>query len=513
MHTITRSLADLLGQEYIDRVCAAWSFLSGTDKKQLLAIGHEQVDFFSPAVSARQDELLTHVGQTICDPITGPAGAATAAFSHAQNDRMSPLAGFGFIRVGQDGRAYFIGKSEHYHASLGHHFPGYALLDKARAIGITNVTHNNTRGHVTRLLERELIRVANGLSPDDPAALDAVLASEEPHVLNRVINLETGSLAVEAALKMMLARFYRLDTTYDTPVYAGRTPVLLVMGDYQGGKAANYHGTTILTQILRGMWPDLADGLETHNLYRVVPVAINDPEDFAQKVDTWDRGANKIAGFFHELVLMNYGGIRLKDDYLNTCHALCREHDIPIMIDEIQSCMWSPELFLFKEYHSRPDFVSVGKGFPGGLYPASRILTTAAMDSLNQFGALVTNGQEELASLAYLVTMAFAQANAEHTRTMGRYYHDAVTALARRYDDLITNVEGYGHLTTIYFRDAETTMAFTGIVNKEYCIDISAQTYKANCPPAALTKLPLIVGKAAIDFVIGRMDQALERIQ
>jgi len=28
---------------------------------------------------------------------------------------------------------------------------------------VTNVTHNNTRGHITRLLEEELVRTANGL--------------------------------------------------------------------------------------------------------------------------------------------------------------------------------------------------------------------------------------------------------------------------------------------------------------------------------------------------------------
>ncbi len=37
-----------------------------------------------------------------------------------------------------------------------------------------------------------------------------MIDSTEAHVLNRVINLETGSLAVEAGVKMMLARFYRL---------------------------------------------------------------------------------------------------------------------------------------------------------------------------------------------------------------------------------------------------------------------------------------------------------------
>ena len=55
---------------------------------------------------------------------------------------------------------------------------------------------------------------------------------------------------------------------------------------------------------------------------------------------------------------------------------------------------------------------AVGKGFPGGEYPASRILFNDRMDDhLPQFGALVTNGQEELASLAYLITMRWAAAS------------------------------------------------------------------------------------------------------
>ena len=44
------------------------------------------------------------------------------------------------------------------------------------------------------------------------------------------------------------------------------------------------------------------------------------------------------------------------------------------------------------------------------------------MDSLNQFGALVTNYQEELTSLAYLITMVFAEENEEHMEMIGEYY-------------------------------------------------------------------------------------------
>jgi len=116
-------------------------------------------------------------------------GAPTAAFGNAQRQEMAPLSGLGFIRIGEDGRAYFVGKSEHYHASLGHQFPGYRLIERAKRLGICNATHNNTRGHITRLAERELVRVANGLDKRDLSGLEGILTSTEPYVLNRVINL------------------------------------------------------------------------------------------------------------------------------------------------------------------------------------------------------------------------------------------------------------------------------------------------------------------------------------
>ncbi|MHC4874542.1 MAG: aminotransferase class III-fold pyridoxal phosphate-dependent enzyme, partial [Planctomycetota bacterium] len=504
MKNISMSLRDLLGPEYIDSVCEAQAFLSGTDAAGLKAIAAEKVDLFPEDFQKRIDDLLSKVGEKVCrDFSSSSRGAGTESFKNAQNDNMSPLSGLGFFRIGEDGRLYLAGKSEHYHASLGHHFPGYKLLEKARAIGICNVTHNNTRGHITRLLERELIRIANGIERGDEDKLNEIINSDSGDILNRVINLETGSLAVEASLKMMLARFYRLDNTFDTPKYSGKVPVFFVIADNKGGRQANYHGTTVLTQILRGMWPELSETLEENNQYLVRSVNINDIDHFNKLIAEYDDGKYKVAGFFHELVLMNYGGIRLSEDFIQAAHKVCKERDIPVTVDEIQSCMWSPELFMFKEYDLMPDFVSVGKGFPGGQYPASKILTNSKMDSLNQFGALVTNGQEELASLAYLITMEFAQENSAETSKIGKYYRCEAEKLVGDFSQYIDKVEGDAHMTTLFFSSAEKTVEFTSYLNKECCIDISAQTYKADCPPAALTKLPLIASEKAVDFVIG----------
>jgi len=206
---------------------------------------------------------------------------------------------------------------------------------------------------------------------------------------------------------------------------------------------------------------------------------------------------------------MNYGGIRLSEEYLQAAYKVCRATDTPVLCDEIQSCAWYDGLFLFRKYGLTPDFVSVGKGFPGGVYPASKILTSAAFDSLSQFGALVTNGQEELASLAYLVTMEFIGANGAHIEAAGRYYHEQVRALAQKYPQVCTGVEGDAHMTALCFDSVDDAVDFCTRMNRDRCVDISAQTYKPNCPPVALTKLPLITTETMAGRLVALFDSAL----
>jgi acetylornithine/succinyldiaminopimelate/putrescine aminotransferase len=508
---VARSLADLCGREYVAAACAARAFLGGGDAEELRAAAERSIDFYPDAMRARLTSLLERVGgAVIADPLRHTAaGAGSAKFRAATKTAAAPLSAFGYYRVGEDGRLYLITKSEHYHAPLGHAFPGYGLLDQARALGIPNATHNNTRGAIARRLEEELIRTANGLARGDADGLADVLARQDDlRALNRVLNLETGSLAVEAALKMILARFYRMQPDMPEPRYIGRTPVILVMGNDDGGLQANYHGTTVFTQMMRGMWPELHAVLEAAGAWKVVAIRPNCIEDLERAFAAHDQGELKIAGFFHEIIMMNYGGRRLTPEFLRHAYALCEERDVPTVADEIQSCLWAPQLFLFREYGLRPSCVAIGKGFPGGEYPASRILFSAALDVMPQFGALVTNGQEELASLAYLVTMEWAQANAGATAELGAYFESQIRELADAFPGIVDGVDGWGHMTAIRFATLDRATAFAAELNRRG-LDISAQTYKADCPPVVLTKLPLIADRAAMDFVLAVMRRAL----
>ncbi|MBQ7669223.1 MAG: aminotransferase class III-fold pyridoxal phosphate-dependent enzyme [Clostridia bacterium] len=504
------SLEDILGNGYTDALVAANAALGMLGKKEAHRLAAEKIDFFPAEKQQKNDELLASVGKEIIPHFYNDNdGAATAAFAKALSKDSAPVTGVGCFRLGEDGKLYLIGKSEHYHAPLGHRFDGYRLIDNARALGVLNATHNNTRGYITRLCERRLVQSANGIDWSDDAATEKIISSTAHKVLNRVINLETGSLSVEAGIKMMLARFYRLSPEFPEPKYYGKTPVFFVMADNHGGREANYHGTTVVAQTFRGLWPEFAEKEENAGIYKVIPVSINDIDDFKAKIEKYNSGEYKTAGFLHEIVLMNYGGIKLTKEFLNEAYALCEKFDTPTLVDEIQSCMWYRGFFQFRLYDLKPDFVIIGKGFPGGEYPASKIICTAEYDTLNQFGALVTNGQEELASLAYLITMNYMRTVGAEVEKTGEMFEAGLKAIAARHPRTIVKAEGMQLLAALHFADAAKAAEFAKEMKKHY-IDASAQTYKPHCPPALLLKPPVISSEATVEFILRTIETIIE---
>jgi hypothetical protein len=107
--------------------------------------------------------------------------------------------------------------------------------------------------------------------------------------------------------------------------------------------------------------------------------------------------------------------------------------------------------------------------------------------------------------------MECVQANADAIAAMGARYNERLTEFAARYPDEIDGTDGWNHMTTLCFRDLDRATAFVANL-KEQGLDVSAQTYKADCPPVVLTKLPLIADREVIDFVLGCMERAMKAL-
>ena len=142
IQNIRRSLTDLLGAEYTAAVCRARAALTGESPEALRAVADEKVDFYPEAFARRQEELMGDIGHSLAPAFADTEdGAPTHSYRAAQHSFAAPLGGLGAFRIGEDGRLYFAGKSEHYQIPLGHDFPGYSLIENAKRLGIPNATH------------------------------------------------------------------------------------------------------------------------------------------------------------------------------------------------------------------------------------------------------------------------------------------------------------------------------------------------------------------------------------
>jgi hypothetical protein len=71
-----------------------------------------------------------------------------------------------------------------------------------------------------------------------------------------------------------------------------------------------------------------------------------------------------------------------------------------------------------------------------------------------------------------------------------------------------SDIEGRRHLAGVYFHDLAPAKKFAEALNAA-SLEISVQTYKARCPPSALTKLSMTARYEAVDMVIGKIERAL----
>ncbi len=65
------------------------------------------------------------------------------------------------------------------------------------------------------------------------------------------------------------------------------------------------------------------------------------------------------------------------EGYLRAVEAICREHNVLLICDEIQSGLGrTGKLFAFQHEGIQPDMITIGKALSGGFYPVSAVLST-----------------------------------------------------------------------------------------------------------------------------------------
>ena len=268
-------------------------------------------------------ELLPHVGRTLRALPSFRAIDKSALPDSYGGSQAGPgddfLVGRGLFYFSERRRLYLDCTSGHYQMLWGYHPPALvAAIDAASRAGVVWDNHSNIPQAPLKRLAHQLVALGNAPGEKDP--LDTVL-----------LGVCTGSVACAAALKIQLKVYERAHGRRSVPV------VVVLEG--------NYHGTDMVPQFLRGLWPGLVRQFELVTL---------PPNDVAALERAFRRHGTRVAGFWAEPVMMNREAIALDPAYLRLAQSRCREVGALMCLDEIQTGFWQPEVFQYRALGLQP---------------------------------------------------------------------------------------------------------------------------------------------------------------
>lgn len=231
------------------------------------------------------------------------------------------------------------------------------------------VCHGYNHPHMVSALKAQAETLAHvmfgGLAHAAAYTLAARLAKVAPEGLSRVFFADSGSIAVEVALKMAL-QYWR------NKGEPKRNKFICFSGAYHG----DTFGAMAVSD--RSEFGNGFDSALTRNYVFDIP---RDEYALAEFADTVAAIRGSVAGILIEPLVQCAGGMRLHNaDVLSEIRRVAREQNILFIADEIATgFMRTGSMFACNEAAVTPDIMCVGKALTGGVLPLAATLATEAV--------------------------------------------------------------------------------------------------------------------------------------
>ncbi len=213
-------------------------------------------------------------------------------------------------------------------------------------------------------LERMAHVMFGGLTHEPAAALAARLVELAPGDLQHVFFADSGSVAMEVAIKMCLQ------------ARPGRRRLLTVRGGYHG----DTFGAMAVCDPVEGMHTLFGEALAEHVFLDRPPRMLND--DYVEAMEAaFARHADELAGVVAEPIVQGAGGMWFYDPaVLRRLRELCDQYGLLLILDEIATGFGrTGSLFACDQARVVPDIMCVGKALTGGYITLAATLCTPAV--------------------------------------------------------------------------------------------------------------------------------------
>lgn len=317
--------------------------------------------------------------------------------------------------------------------------------------------------------------------------------------MDKVFFTNSGTEAVEGALK--IAKRYHYNKLHET------------MGDgFDGCEEKEIDMTGEIIAMNHSFHGRSLGALSvTGNVHYQAPFAPLIPgirfADFNDLDSVKSQITDKTCAIIMETIQGEGGIYPAEEAFLKGVRALCDEHDILLILDEIQCGMGrTGEMFAWQHYGVKPDVMTVakalGNGVPIGAFLACGKAATAMVpgDHGTTYG-----GNPLVTAAAGAVLDIFEKRQiTDHVKEVGAYLYEKLEELIKKYDIIC------GHRGRGLIQGLEFTVPAGPIVSKalleEKLVLISAGSHIIRFVP------PLIIQKSDVDEMAARLERVLKNL-
>ena len=209
-----------------------------------------------------------------------------------------------------------------------------------------------------------------GITHQPAVSLAKRLVDLTPPGLDKVFFADSGSVAVEVAIKMALQYWH-------SKAQANKNRMLTIRNGYHG----DTFGAMAVCDPINGMHSLFASVLPQHYFVNAPPMGFDRPlqdGDLTELENKMRDHQNDIAALILEPIVQGAGGMRFySPQWLKGAAELCKQYNILLIADEIATGFGrSGALFACDHAQVKPDIMCLGKAITGGTMSFAATLTT-----------------------------------------------------------------------------------------------------------------------------------------
>jgi putrescine aminotransferase len=310
---------------------------------------------------------------------------------------------------------------------------GNEYVDCLGGFGVFVLGHRHPKviGAVKNQLEKMPL-TSKELLIEPYARLAKKLAEISPGELQYTFLCNSGTEAIEGALKLARLKTKKHKFIYTQRAFHGKT-----LG------SLSVTGRDVFQEPFRPLIPGAK------------MVQFGDADELESAIDS------DTAAFIVEPIQGEGGIYEPPDDYFPKVQRICRDKEVLLIIDEVQTGMGrTGKMFACEHWGIEPDIMTLAKALSGGVIPIGAILGTPSVWEVFEDNPLIhssTFGGNPLACVAALATIEVVEEDnlPEKARIAGEKIIAAMNDLMADNPDIIKDVRGRGCLIGLEFADSD----------------------------------------------------------